>query len=215
MVKSSRGFGTAFTIDRDRGEKQYVVSAKHIFGEENTFEVAKMKTSNHGKVNWLQPNHELPPLRDEKKDVIVFPLISPITPQHSLLLDGEQMQGQDAYCIGFPLGLLMSGSNIFELNKGFPLPLIRKGIIAGYEFHVSEPSPDIVVDSHPNKGFSGGPVVVIPNKGRMQVIGIIREFIPEKYDLGDGREFSINSGLTYASSIGYALKLIEEYEKST
>jgi len=219
-VKSSRGFGTAFTIDRDRGKKQYVVSAKHIFGEENTFEFAKINTNPNTSegICWKQPSHELP-LCNETEDVVVFPLKTPITPRHQLLLDRALGLGQDVYFLGFPFGMALPGGEI--LNNGLPTPFVKKGIIAGYKYPGAGLPFGIWLDAHNNLGFSGGPVVVVDDR-KVHVIGIVSAYNLEPVMRVSQNSPPVpvpgmvsNSGLAYAPSIRNALKLIEEYEKST
>jgi len=225
-VSEEIGLGTAFTVDR--GEKQYLVSANHLFKKGATPCFAKVD-SNTKKEIYEKLDTESP-LRDEQEDVIVFPLKEPITPSYKLALEGKNtVQGQDVYFLGFLQGGSVSGGTTAELNNGFPRPFIKKGIIAGYRI----PYPgldedlyqDIYIDARGDDGFSGGPVVSLHN-GKVQIIGVIIGRLTEHYVCKESPQgkcgeknpkettLKLDTGIAHASYIEHALSLIEEYENS-
>jgi len=210
-----RGFGTAFTIDI--GEKQYVVSAKHIFVEENGLYVARINPNTNEEI-WMTPNHEQPLYTgDTNIDVIVFPLNQPITPSHKLPVTTEHGLGHDVYFLGFPFGWKTSGGNVSEINNGFPFPFVKKGIISEFRSRGSSLPMGIYIDAHNNEGFSGGPVIFPDKDKNMQVVGIISGYLPELVNvsgpMASGGEWSVNSGIAHASPVSFALGLIQKYER--
>lgn len=214
-VRRSRSHktGTAFTIDS--GENQYLVSAKHVFEEGTTVQIAKI-TPNENKEIWETADTTLP-LCNEQKDIIVFPLKEPIISSFDEVVEGELPGlGQDVYILGF---MPLSAGNAYEPPKSFPFPFVKKGTIAGYRSPVSilpeHPRKDIYIDARIHPGFSGAPVVFLSQDEKIRVIGIINGHFSEGYDFGNEVKARLNSGIAHASYINNALKLIEEYEKST
>jgi len=220
--------GTAFTIDR--GEKQYLVSANHVFKKGVPYCVAKIHPNNHTEI-WEELDTE-PPLRNEHDDVdvIVLPLTKRITPPYGWTPESKtSLQGQDVYFLGFLGGVSVSERDISEINNGFQRPFVRRGIIAGHRIPYlgleEELYHDIYIDGHGDEGFSGGPVISI-NKGTVQVIGVITGRLTEHYVCKESPQgkcgeknpkettLKLDTGIAHASYIEHALSLIEEYENS-
>ena len=65
--------------------------------------------------------------------------------------------GQQVYFLGYPFGWDSGGQ---QINRGVPLPFVKGGIVSAME--VGDVSR-IFLDAHGNEGFSGGPVVFVPN----------------------------------------------------
>ena len=61
---------------------------------------------------------------------------------------------QGVYFVGFPPGLFIEN---YVVNDGFPIPLVKHGIIAA--LHTGVLGSPFLVDGINNRGFSGGPVV--------------------------------------------------------
>jgi len=209
-VRNAHGAGTAFTIDI--GEKQYVVSANHVFGKEKTFKFAKTNPNDNKEI-WETPDTELPHC-DKQKDVIVFPLKKPITPSHEWVLEGGTPGlGQDVYFLGFPFAWANFASNVSNIDKkDFSVPFIKRGIIAAYGDTFSSSSKDIYMDTYSNHGFSGAPVIILNDDKKIQVIGIFGGCFASGYNFDDKGSLSVGMGIAYASSIKNAIGLIEEYE---
>lgn len=116
---------------------------------------------------------------------------------------------QDVYFVGFPYGLSIEGQT---LNNGFPLPLVKHGIVASVSGGKSgEP---FLVDGINNPGFSGGPVVIsLGGSNLPTIIGVVSAYKAAQepvYKGSDKTDMNIqaNTGLLVAFSIDYALDAI-------
>ena len=121
---------------------------------------------------------------------------------------------QQVFFLGFPLGLTGSGE---EINRKFPLPLVKTGIVSAIDF---TPPYKFWIDGHNNLGFSGGPVVFMPHElkqsgsAEYKIAGVIRGYWPSRekvygnsnQEIGYVRE---NSGIILAHGINHAVDLIE------
>jgi len=119
--------------------------------------------------------------------------------------------GQDIYFLGFPFGL---GSDVGSINRQFPLPFIKKGVLSSI---VKERSGANVfyLDGNNNPGFSGGPVVFAPSNDRReyQVAAVISGYRldPQPIYAGDQpTQLSArhNTGIVISYDIGHALMTI-------
>ena len=149
-IKFAAGIGTCFTIDYEG--KQYFVTAKHVI--ENLTDTDTVELFYQNKWQKLKVN-----LIGHSKvaDVSVFATDInfgnlPLNPTM-----GGITYGQDLYFLGFPFGLK---SEIGALNREFPLPLVKKGIVSA--IFTDQPGKYLLIDGHNNPGFSGGPVVFKP-----------------------------------------------------
>ena len=127
---------------------------------------------------------------------------------------------QQVYFVGFPFGWTTGGEDI---NQDFPLPLVKAGIVSAFPTG----GRPLILDAHNNKGFSGGPVVFVPQGARsgefhvaaivsyyptpivMPIVGKTGEPI---VDRGSGEPiayFNENPGLLAAFEIRHATDLID------
>ena len=158
--------GTAFTIDH--ASKQYLVTARHVVKGIESGNVIKL--FHEGKWKDLTVN-VVGIGKGEYIDVAVLACSMRLSPSFPLVASKEKLQGGQAVSFfGYPFGWGGGGERI---NRGFPLPIMKAGIISVLD---SETVPYLYLDAHGNKGFSGGPVVFIPNGqpgNRFHVAGVI------------------------------------------
>lgn len=208
-LKYGSGTGTCFTIDID--EKQYFVTAKHII--ENLINDEEIEL--YFKNNWVKVKTKLIG-HSTNADVSVFSIEQHIG-GHPLpaTLDGI-VYGQDLYFLGFPYGLK---SEVGVLNREFPLPLVKKGILSAIFSDQSEKY--FLIDGHNNPGFSGGPVVYKKSGSNdFNVGGVISAY---RYELENTYfndtptpiQIKTNTGIVIAYSIDNALELIKQNPNGT
>jgi S1-C subfamily serine protease len=118
--------------------------------------------------------------------------------------------GTEAYVFGFPTTLGLPESAQFDHHT----PLLRRGIVAGKYAEQNT----LVLDFEVAKGDSGGPVVVLDDRGFV-TIGMISRFIPrlERWkNLRYGYENTrvLNSGYAVAVSVDAAWALVAQFEQS-
>jgi hypothetical protein len=203
-IYSGSKTGTAFTIER--GQRQYLVSASHIFeGVEIVNEVNIFHENRWKKLPVKVVFNSM-----EKGDTIVFSLEGDISPRHPVEYGtGNVMLGSWAYFLGFPLGMYTDAG---KLNNEFPFPFIKAGLISSIRFDTCINT--IYLDGHNNKGFSGGPVVWChPNKpDNPKIIGVVSGYLNEAVlateTLEDAKVYSSNAGIIEAYWINDVFNLI-------
>jgi hypothetical protein len=156
-IKYGDGGGTCFTIDV--GGKQYVVTARHV--------VEGIKDGEEVGILFRQERLDLPTrvigIGEGDIDIAVLAVPMQLSPQLDLEADHKHFTlGQDVYFLGFPFGLRFK---LGDLNRGFPFPFVRKGILSAMGANGLDEC--YLLDGHANDGFSGGPVVFEP-PGRLQ-----------------------------------------------
>lgn len=201
--------GTSFAIEHSG--KQYLVTARHIF--QNLRREMDISIFHDGK--WCRLSTTLVGAKDDADIAVLAPpeQLAPAFPAEPSI--EEMGLAQQVFFLGFPLGL--TGRNE-ELNRKFPLPLVKAGIVSGIDF--THPSK-FWIDGHNNPGFSGGPVVFIPhgqqtsgNAGH-KIAGVISGYRLSRQEVRDnstGQEIGYvdeNSGIILAYSINHAVDLIE------
>lgn len=197
--------GTAFTIDVDN--KQYLVTAKHIVPDIKDEDVIELYHQDQWKNLYVT---SLKTLHDDIDVAVMAPKIQ-LSPTHTMEPSsiGSQIGG-DIYFLGFPYNLFTS---VNEINRDFPLPLIKKGIVSGagpkFEYWL--------LDGHNNPGFSGGPVVFRHDSGLsgLRAMGVISAFHWQKEEIWLDEtkrlEYFIkyNTGIMIAYDIRFAVEAIE------
>ncbi|MCP9821294.1 hypothetical protein [Cyanobium sp. L1E-Cus] len=205
-VQHNNKTGSAYTIEK--GGQQYLVSASHVFEGEKELDAITIYHDNSWKTvpvdvirNWTGDG-----------DTIVFRLTFDLSPRLPVAYTTDKMiLGSWAYFLGFPYMVTTGGSDI---NRRFPLPLIKAGLISGMH---SEKEGIVItyLDGHANRGFSGGPAVWINPmnpKGPAQIFGTISAFRteypinPETKD--DLRDYSTNAGIVEAIFIRDILQML-------
>jgi hypothetical protein len=119
------------------------------------------------------------------------------------------------YFLGFPYGLKEDVTA--DINNDFPLPFVKRGIIASFQFFGSPDLATFYIDGHNNPGFSGGPVVALKPTRQAVVIGVVSGYSARSEPVlqRDGKPTSLfweyNTGLVLAYPIQHALRLIGAY----
>ena len=128
--------------------------------------------------------------------------------------------GQPVYFLGFPFGW---DSGLENINRGLPVPFVKAGVVSAM---ILGNASHIYVDAHGNKGFSGGPVVFVPNgrsANEFRVAGVVAEdprprleAVVDRFGqpiLGEDAQpisyFPENQGFVVAFDIRHATDLIE------
>ena len=200
--------GTCFAIDHDG--RQYIVTARHVIENFPTHGTIQI----YHQDRWNELPASLVGVGAGAADVGVLALSQQIAPALPLPATGDgSVYGQDVYFLGFPLGLRV---DIGDLNRQFPLPLVRKGVLSSLG-HKEAGVPLLLIDGHNLPGLSGGPVVFsAPGApaNKLNVAGVISGY-RFKWDavyLG-GQETSLvvqyNTGIVIATEISVATALID------
>ncbi len=157
--------GTAFAIDR--GNRQYLVTARHVvpgIADGDCLEILHEK-------QWKTIAVTVVGIGGGEIDVAVLTCPVRLAPSHPLEASAAGLAyGQDVYFLGYPFGW-DSGAESF--NNNFPMPFAKSGIASAITF--DDPA-HIYVDAHGNPGFSGGPLVFRdPPGGRneFKVAGVV------------------------------------------
>ena len=197
QVKFEEKTGTCFTLDLNG--QQYLVTARHVVkGIQQKSKVSVFHDDQWKPLGvaiaWMSEQEDIAILVPEKSISAAYPL-EPTS-------DGLIL-GQDVYFCGFPYGLHMNGQ---ELNRGFPLPLVKKGIVSALLEGV------FIIDAQNNRGFSGGPVVFqIPGSNDFKVAAVISGYRVgyERVVINDEeQELPYNTGLTIAHDLRNAISAI-------
>lgn len=171
-LKYGGHIGTGFTIDVNG--RQYVATARHIVPSLNEGDSTKIEIYHDRQwkalpvcVAWLAK----PPA-----DVALLAPHWQLSPANMVLepTAGGLVYGQQVYFLGFiELEMLaVPGST------GYPMPLVRQGILSG--LIPQNGTTLIVIDGHNIRGFSGGPVVFKPPaSSEFRVAGVISGYRPE------------------------------------
>lgn len=116
------------------------------------------------------------------------------------------MVGQEALFLGFPLGLALPP----EPGKRYPVPLMKRGIISGFNPY----SHRILIDGITVPGHSGGPVVVIEQEA-LRIIGVVGGSLTEAIDASATRSLNSqlaghNPGIAWATDLQWAIDTLSQ-----
>ena len=214
-IRYGSGTGTMFSIDRDG--RQYLITAKHVV--EGIVSGDSISVF-HDK-QWKNTTVEVVGMGAGGADVAVLACPVRLAPTYPLEASVAGLAyGQPVYFLGFPFGWNGGGEYI---NDDFPMPFVKAGIISSITFgDLSR----IYVDGHNNKGFSGGPLVFLPNglpSNEFRVAGVVANYptpIIEPVVNSDRKPilgvddqpiayFQENQGFVVAFSIRHATDLID------
>ena len=214
-IRYASGTGTAFAIDRNG--KQYLITANHV---------VKGITSGDNvglfhKRRWKNVVIDVVGVGSNDIDVAVLACQIQLAPNHPLEASMADLQyGQTVYFLGFPFGW---DSGMENINRDLPMPFVKAGVLSAM---VAGDDSRIYIDAHGNKGFSGGPVVFIPNgrsTSEFRVAGVVAkaprprlEAVVDRFGqpiLGEDAQplsyFPENQGFVVAFGIRHATDLIE------
>ena len=117
---------------------------------------------------------------------------------------------QGVYFVGFPRGLFIEN---YVVNDGFPIPLVKHGIIAA--LHTGVLGSPFLVDGINNRGFSGGPVVRDDREMIPTIIGVVSGYQASyepvyRHESKTDLTVQVNTGLLVAYPIDYAVEAIKK-----
>jgi len=139
-------------------------------------------------------------------DELIF---TPIAAVEKLLVRFKKLSvGSDIYIIAYPTSLGILSSPQIDNSQ----PLLRKGIIANFNHHLST----IILDCPVYQGNSGAPVIQVINH-TLQIVGIISQYVPYQQTWINYRDQitnveHMNSGYSIATTIDDMLELISQSE---
>lgn len=187
--------GTSFLFDRDN--KQYLITARHLFSKRTkTKDIVFYKLNNRSinepfnGVIYFHPN--------ENVDIAVIQLTKPIFNTKIKVSENKSFLGKDVYFFGFPLQSL--GTNF----EGFKLPLIKKAIFSG----VLDLNNNnlLLLDGYNIEGFSGGPIMSKdPKTNKFYLLGVISGYFNNVKNQ--------NSGIIVCNFSGKINDIINEIDK--
>ena len=214
-IKWMLSSGTAFTIDH--GNKQYVVTARHVVEGLKSGDSIEIFHDNQ----WKSLVVDVVGVGEDAIDVAVLACSIRLSPSHALLASSKGLVlGQGITFLGYPFGWDAGGE---QLNRGAPLPFVKAGIVSAMELgDVNR----IFLDAHGNRGFSGGPVLFVLHGKRnneLRVAGVISYYpIPTLLPVVDRDGDTINDesgapvayvkenpGFVVAFDIRHAIELID------
>lgn len=211
-ISTSSGSGTAFTIRI--GEKEYLITAKHVvedLGSKGVIKLNKINSNVEKEVEIFYPQKPNVDIAVLKYEGILVE--NPMDLSYDL--DNLTIT-QDAYFLGYPYSKYSCTDSDIN-NNVYRMPLIKKGIISGV--HATRDNVLIFIDAHNNQGFSGGPVVIfdIYNK-KPKVCGVVHGYVPyegEIYQAGTmnslaGIVYRENTGIMLAYGINHVIEIIKD-----
>lgn len=211
LLEYNDKYGSCFTVDI--AGKQYVVTAKHVVEGISKNDSIRLF---HGD-EWKHVQTKSIGVGAGEIDIAVFCINERIY-AHSVepSMDGI-LYGQDVYFLGFPYGWYEVGEH--ELNRGFPLPFVKKAIVSNLGNH---PEGRILyLDGHNNKGFSGGPVVFKrQSTNEFRFAGVVSSYRwqPEEVYISDAPSeayVQYNTGIIEAFDIEHAVDIIKSNPAGT
>lgn len=211
FIRFAGATGTAFTVDVDG--RQYIVTAQHVIdGIEKARSIEIFRDG-----EWRALDVRIVGTGDSRDvglDVAVLAADTRISPAHPLPATSAGIAyGQQVFFLGFPYGL----HTMLDLNNGFPLAIVKSGIISGSIGHGPGEREVFLLDGHNNPGFSGGPVVFRhlnqPN-GQLRVMGVVSAYRSEAMDVTlNGKPTGLtsvaNTGIVLCPSIKRATDMIQ------
>lgn len=203
-LKHGEKSGTCFTIDVD--DRQYIVTARHVVKEIRPSDLVQIQ---HDRI-WKNLKTTIAWMSETEEDVAILSPEVQLSPTHPLVPSTAGLVlGQDIYFCGFPFGLRFEAG---DLNRDFPIPFVKKGILSAFASKYECPAR-IYIDGHNNPGFSGGPLIFSDlNTKELKVAGVISGYRPT-YEpvLLKGDDIGLMSQQNTGIAIAYDLKRGVEY----
>lgn len=205
FIRFGNATATCFTIDV--GNREYIVTAKHVVEEIAAQDTIKLMLKNE----WIDLKVNLVGHAADELDISVLSTDRVLTPNNYPMEPGSKgmIYGQDMYFLGYPFG--WRGIYTNGGNGGSPFPFVKKATLSlmnGKMFYL---------DGYNNKGFSGGPVVFQDLNGGKQfkVAGVISGYMFENKPVlheGEGTPLVVedNTGIINVVDIGLAINVIND-----
>lgn len=197
-------FGSGFTVEVNG--KQYLITARHVMNKDP--EATSIKILRNQKWETLSVRSIV--VNPKTVDIAVLSLSQQISPVFPINVGYKgDVLSEQVFFLGYPLLLSIDGRT---LNSGFPLPLVRHGILASMPTNDGEP---FLVDGMNNPGMSGGPVVRVSNGNEPTIIGVISGYKIDQSPVYQQNQITDsyvkgNSGLVVAYPIDYAIDAINK-----
>ena len=168
LVRFGESVGTAFALDWN--SRQYLVTARHVIdGISAGDEISLLHER-----QWKTLAVDVVGTRTDEVDVAVLTCAIRLAPPFPMGAGTAGLLfGQRVYFLGFPFGWDSGGDDI---NHEFPIPFVKAGIVSALSFG---PTSRLYIDAHGNEGFSGGPVVFLPDDargGEYRVAGVVAHY---------------------------------------
>jgi len=206
-LSSGDSFGTCFTIDVDG--REYVITAKHVVEHLADFSGISIFHD----AQWKPFGCTLVGFCESGSDIAVLSANTLLSPRHSMPpTSAGIVYGQDVYFLGFPYGW---SADVKNLNRGFPLPFVKKAIVSNMPQKEGGKS-FFYLDGHNNPGFSGGPVVFkCQGTNEFHVAAIISGYrYTEEPIFQDSTTvplvYRYNTGIILAYDISHAIAVINK-----
>ena len=211
-IRSASGSGTALTIEVDA--KQYVLTAAHLVDTvaNGTLEVQEARDA------WRPVRVAVVGTTDPALDVAVLAAEEQLTPAIDIRLGTNTVEfGQSVRMLGYPYDLDIGHLPSF---RNSPLPMVRSGILSSFSTFDSHPRIlQLLIDTHGNPGFSGGPVILRRPKREntfeteWTVVGVVTGRVMEQLAVTSPSgarvgTAAVDAGIVRATSIDAALALI-------
>ena len=212
LIKYGDNTGTCFLVSIDSND--YLVTAKHLFSDKTPFK-SKVDIEIYNNKGWVKFQPDLLFHSNPNIDIAVLSLKTDDFKNMAFDIGSKSCYlSQECFFLGFPFGLKMDDDATESINRGFPIPFIKKAIISLFVSD-STKMTQIFLDGHNNPGFSGGPVVVAnvgnDSKHKMRIIGIISAYVNEekiiKTPYGDLKN-SENSGIVLSYAFDHVFEII-------
>jgi len=213
LIKYGSSTGTCFLVSIDSND--YLVTAKHIFPNTIPFK-SKVDIEIYNNKGWMKFQPDLLFHTNTNIDIAVLDLKTNDFKNMAFDVGSKNYYlSQECFFLGFPFGLKMDDDATGTINRGFPIPFVKKAIISLFVSDTTKMT-QIFLDGHNNPGFSGGPVVITnavnENKHKMRIIGIISAYLNEekviKTPYGDLKN-SENSGIVLSYAFDHVFEIIK------
>ena len=194
---------TGFTIEVEG--RQYLITARHLLLPAPSEGVIEIFHDS----NWVKLSFRSIQVEPSTIDIAVLALPQQISSLLPIELGfKETFLSQAIFFVGFPFGLSIDGNTV---NRGFPIPLVKHGIISSFG-GTNEP---FLIDGINNPGFSGGPIVRVDNKPNPTIIGVVSAYKASQEAVYQGKSktdltIQANTGLLVAFAIDYAIDAIKK-----
>lgn len=163
QIKIGAATATAFSIEVE--DRQYLITARHVVDAS----APNTQLQVYRDASWQDIPYVRLEVEPPRVDIAVLALFSQISDTLPIELGFENtFLSEEVFFCGYPFGLSIEGK---ALNSGYPLPFVKRGIVAAFEFN--GPDRCFFIDAINNPGFSGGPVVRSNSPNKPCIIGVV------------------------------------------
>ncbi len=208
LIQTATHTGTCYCLTADN--KQYLVTARHLFPNDKHGDAVKISLWKDGKWSstdsrsWFHDNSVI--------DIAVLPLSGVLAQHYNVKIGTESMViGSETFFYGYPYQIKF---NYRGLNNGFPLPFVKRATISGW-FQESSVDPYVILlDGINNQGFSGGPIGHFDTTTKvLSLYGFISGYQSEKKEMVTpigNFPYEQNTGIIVAYAADHALQIIKK-----